>query len=287
MYTLCIRECATECTDLRDAAPDPAEAVDLLLAGRVALVTAASRGLGRACAAALAAEGVRVAASARDAAALERLAEEAEECPGEIIPMPADLGEPNAAPRLVDLVEERFGRLDALVVSTPGPPAAAAVDADDRQWHAALEMNLMAPIRLTRAALPGMQRRGYGRIVYIGTIGVRTAQPDMVLSNSTRLALMGYAKTLSFEVAAHDILVNMVAPGPIETERMEDLYAQTAERLGMSRSEARQRWLDEVPLRRAGRPEDLASIVALLVSPACAFITGAVLPIDGGKSLAY
>jgi 3-oxoacyl-[acyl-carrier protein] reductase len=230
---------------------------------------------------------MRVVAAARDGSALERLAADADRGPGEIIPMPADLTKPDAAGRLVALVEERLGGLDALVVSTPGPPAMPAADADDRQWHAALEMNLLVPVRLTRAALPQMRARGHGRIVYIGTIGVRTAQPDMVLSNSTRLALMGYAKTLSFEVAADDILVNMVAPGPIETERMEDLYAQTAERLGLSRSEARQRWLDEVPLRRVGRPEDLATMVALLVSPSCAFVTGAVLPIDGGKSLAY
>lgn len=230
---------------------------------------------------------MRVAVSARDASALEQLAAAADGGPGEIVAMPADLAEPGAAEQLVARVEERFGGLDALVVSTPGPPAATAADADDRQWNAALEMNLMAPVRLTRAALAPMRRRGHGRIVYIGTIGVRTAQADMVLSNSTRLALMGYAKTLSAEVAPDDILVNMVAPGPIETERMEELYAQTAERLGTSYEDARQRWLDEVPLRRAGRPEDVAAMVTLLVSPACAFVTGSVIPIDGGKSPSY
>jgi 3-oxoacyl-[acyl-carrier protein] reductase len=261
--------------------------VDLDLNGRVALVTAASRGLGKACAAALAAEGMHVAACARDEDALKRLAKEAEQGNGEILPLPGDLSDPDAAPRLVEATRRHFGGLDALVVSTPGPPALAAVEADDEQWRAALEMNLLVPIRLTRAALPEMRARGGGRIVYVGTIGVRTAQPDMVLSNSTRLALMGYAKTLSLEVAEDDILVNMVAPGPLQTERMDDLYAQTAERLGVPVEQARQRWLEEVPLRRAGRAEDLASLVALLVSPVCSYVTGAVLPIDGGKAPAY
>lgn len=261
--------------------------MDLGLQGRVALVTAASRGLGRACAAQLAAEGMRVVAAARDKKALERMAEEAEGGPGELVPLPVDLSDPGAAESVVQAACERFGGLDALVVSSPGPPAAAAAEASDEQWYGALEMNLMVPIRLARSAVPRMRERGGGRIAFIGTIGVRTAQPDMVLSNSTRLALMGFAKSLSMELAADDVLVNFLAPGPLETERMDDLYAQTAERLNVSVDEARQVWLDEVPLGRMGRPQDLASLVALLVSPACSYVTGAVLPVDGGKAPAY
>jgi 3-oxoacyl-[acyl-carrier protein] reductase len=273
--------------DTQDIRVEHIPAVDLGLSERVGLITAASRGLGRACAAQLAAEGMRVAAAARDHAALQELAREAEQGPGEIIPLESDLADPEAPSRLVRAALDRFERLDALVVSTPGPPSVAAIAADDEQWRAALEMNLLVPIRLTRAAVPEMRAGGGGRIVYVGTIGVRTAQPDMVLSNATRLALMGYAKTLSLEVAKDEILVNMVAPGPLQTERMEELYAQTADRLGVSLEEARQRWIDEVPLRRVGRAEDLATLVALLLSPACSYITGSVLPVDGGKAPGY
>lgn len=257
--------------------------MELGLRGKVALVTAASRGLGRACAVALAAEGMRVAVSARDRAALEKVAAEIDEC----LVLPADLADPRAPDRLVAAVRERFGALHALVVSTPGPPSGLCVDVTDRQWRDALELNLLAPIRVTQAALPLMRAQRDGRVVYIGTIGVRTAQHGMVLSNSTRLALMGYAKTLSVELAADNVLVNMVAPGPLGTERMDELYEQTARREGISVAEAKERWLAEVPLRRIGRAEDLAAAVALLVSEPGSYTTGAVIPVDGGKAPGY
>jgi 3-oxoacyl-[acyl-carrier protein] reductase len=261
--------------------------MDLGLSGKVALVTAASRGLGRACALTLAEEGVRVAVAARDADALATLAKEIEAAGSEALVLPGDIGDPSAPEALVDQVTERWGRLDALVVSTPGPPSMRCADVTDEIWHDAMDMNCLVPMRLTRAALPAMRRAGGGRIVYIGTIGVRVAQPDMVLSNATRLALMGYAKTLSLEVAADNILVNMVAPGPLATERMDELAQQTAERLGITEEEAMTRWLDEVPLGRMGTAGDLSSLVALLVSDACSYISGAVVPVDGGKASAY
>lgn len=261
--------------------------MDLGLDGKVALVTAASRGLGRACAVTLAREGACVAVAARDEAALSRLVKEIEAAGGEALAVPCDIGEPSVPEELVGRVLDRWGRLDALVVSTPGPPSMRCEDVTDQIWQDAMEMNCVVPIRLTRSALPAMRAAGGGRIVYVGTIGVRVAQRDMVLSNATRLALLGYAKTLSLEVAADNILVNMVAPGPLATERMNELVEQTAERLGITSAEATDRWLDEVPLGRMGRAEDLASLVALLVSDACSYITGAALPVDGGKAIAY
>lgn len=261
--------------------------MELGLRGKVALVTAASRGLGRACALTLAQEGARVAVVARDATALKSLAAEVEAAGSEALVLPGDIGDPAMTETLVDQVTEQWGRLDALVVSTPGPPSMRCVDVTDEAWRDAMEMNCLVPMRLTRAALPAMRRAGGGRIVYIGTIGVRTAQPDMVLSNAARLALMGYAKTLSMEVAPDNILVNMVAPGPLATERMDELAQQTADRLGISGAEAMDRWLQEVPLGRMGTAGDLASLVALLLSDACSYISGAVLPVDGGKATGY
>lgn len=255
--------------------------------GKVAIVTAASRGLGRRCASTLAAEGMKVVLAARNAAVLELAVKEIAEAGGTAHAVPGDLGEPEFPERLVDVAVRRWGRLDALVVSTPGPPSMRCEEVTDDAWRLAMDMNCLVPIRLSRAALPAMRAAGGGRIVYIGTIGVRVAQPDMVLSNSTRLALMGYAKTLAAEVAADNILVNTVAPGPLATERMDELAAQTAQRLGIDEDQALRRWVDEVPLRRMGRPEDLANLVALLVSEACGYVTGAVLPVDGGKAPAY
>lgn len=261
--------------------------MDLGLRGKVALVTAASRGLGRACAGTLAAEGMMVALAARDTSSLDRAVSEIAAQGGEALALPCDISDPATPASLVDACLERWGRLDALVVSTPGPPSMRCLDLTEEAWAQAMQMNCTVPIRLTQAALPTMRLAGSGRIVYVSTVGVRTAQPEMVLSNATRLALMGYAKTLSSEVAPDNILVNTVAPGPLATERMDELASQTATRLGVSDEAALQRWVDEVPLGRMGRPEDLANVVALLVSEASGYITGTVIPIDGGKAATY
>lgn len=261
--------------------------MDLGLKGKVALVTAASRGLGGACARALAAEGMSVALAARDASSLGRAVDEIQAAGGQALALPCDIGDRATPGMLVDSVLAAWGRLDALVVSTPGPPSMRCVDLTEDAWARAMEMNCTVPIRLTQAVLPSMRSGGGGRIVYVSTVGVRTAQPDMVLSNATRLALMGYAKTLAVEVAPDNVLVNTVAPGPLATERMDELASQTAARLGISEAEALQRWVDEVPLRRMGRPEDLANVVTLLVSEASCYVTGVVVPIDGGKATAY
>ncbi|MGW3472305.1 SDR family oxidoreductase [Saccharopolyspora sp. NPDC000995] len=261
--------------------------MELGLQGKVAVITAASRGLGRASAQTLAAEGMRVLLAARDQATLDKLVAEIEDAGGTARAMACDIGDPDSPARLAEMALNTWGRIDALVVSTPGPPSMRCEELTDEVWRQAFEMNCVVPTRLTQAVLPAMRAGGGGRIVYIGTIGVRTVQPEMVLSNATRLALMGYAKTLSLEVAADNILVNTVAPGPLATERMDELARQTAQRFGIDEAEAMQRWVDEVPLRRMGQAADLANLVALLVSDACGYTTGAVLPVDGGKAHAY
>ncbi|MHB8322804.1 MAG: SDR family oxidoreductase [Candidatus Dormibacteria bacterium] len=261
--------------------------MDLALRGKVAIVTAASRGLGKACAQTLVTEGMAVVMAARDAETLDRLVAELTAQGGEALALPCDISDPAVPESMVAAALERWGRLDALVVSTPGPPLMACMDLTEEVWSQAMEMNCTVPIRLTQAVLPTMRASGGGRIVYIGTIGTRMVQPGMVLSNATRLALVGYAKTLSLEVAADNVLVNTVAPGPLATERMDDLASQMAARLGISHQDALQLWVDEVPLARMGRPQDLANIVALLVSEASCYVTGAVIPIDGGKAPTY
>lgn len=261
--------------------------MDLQLTGRVALVTAASRGLGRACALALASEGMRVAIAARDNEALAALAKEIDAGPGEALPIELDLSHDGSVEAAVAKVLDTWGTIHVLVANAPGPPAGSVESISVEQWQGALDMNVLAMVRLTKAVLPAMRTQRDGRIHYIATIGVRTAQEHMVLSNATRLATLGLAKTLSLEVASDNVLVNVIAPGPIATDRMTELFAATAQQENLSEEEARARWIDEVPVRRMGEPDDLATIVTLLSSPRCSFTTGAVIPIDGGKARGY
>jgi len=261
--------------------------MDLGLKDQVTLVTAASRGLGLASARALAADGAKVALAARSADALHGLSQELSAGPGEAKAFPFDLSDAKAPEDLVSAVVKEWGRLDAVVVNAPGPPSGLAHKLSDDDWQSAIDLVLMSAVRLSRAAAEVMVEQGGGRITFISTIGVRTVQPEMVLSNATRLAIMGLAKTMSLELADRGVLVNQVAPGPIETDRMDELFEQTATRAGISIEEARGQWMDEVPMKKLGRPEDVGALVAFLSSPACGYTTGAVIPVDGGKSRAY
>lgn len=261
--------------------------MDLGLTGKVALVTAASRGLGRACALALAREGMRVAIAARDTNALHELGHEIEHVGGSPLILPLDLGAPDSIEAAVAAVSGQWGALHVLVANAPGPTAGPMESISAEEWRRALDLNVFAMVRLTTAVLPLMRAQRDGRIHYITTIGVRTAQPNMVLSNATRLAILGMAKTLSLEVASEDILVNVIAPGPIATDRMEELIEETMHRAGVDRQQAEDVWVDEVPLGRMGGPQDLATLVTVLSSPQCSFTTGAVIPVDGGKDRGY
>jgi 3-oxoacyl-[acyl-carrier protein] reductase len=263
--------------------------LELDLQGKVALVTAASRGLGRACAVELGREGMRVAMGVRDPESPQaRDARDAVAAAGgEPLLVAHDLTDPARAGDAVATVLDTWGALDALVANAPGPDPGPFEALSLEQWESALRVNVLSMVTLTQAALKPMKTARGGRITYIATVGVKTAQPEMVLSNASRLALVGLAKTVSIEVAEHEILVNVVAPGPLETDRMTNLVQDTAARLGVSRDEAEAVWIDEVPLKRSGRPEDLASVVALLASDRCSYITGTVIPIDGGKARTY
>jgi 3-oxoacyl-[acyl-carrier protein] reductase len=254
--------------------------VDLGLRGQTAVVAAASRGLGKAIARAFVAEGARVAICARTPAALE---EAAAEIGGDVFPVVADLTRADDVRRFVEAAAERFGRVDILVTNTGGPPAASFLDATDEQWLAAVELILMSAVRLSRAVVPHMRRAGGGRIVHIASFVVRQPLPGLVLSNAVRLAVVGLAKTQAVELARDNILVNVVCPGPIATERLEEVTRAVAEREGISYPEAERRlWTDQVPLGRIGRPEELAHVVVFLASPRASYVTGTTLLVDGG-----
>jgi 3-oxoacyl-[acyl-carrier protein] reductase len=261
--------------------------LDLGLRGKRALVTAASRGLGFATASALAHEGARVALGARNASRLVLAADKLTGHNGsEAFALEMDLADQKGIGKAVATVHDLWGGIDILIVNTPGPESGLFLALDRNAWKHAIDTVLMPAIDVLHAVLPAMRRDG-GRVLLITTVGVKVVQPAMVLSNSIRLALTGIAKTLSVELAAHKVLVNCLCPGPIDTDRMKDLIAATSRQQNISSDAAEAIWLDEVPLRQMGRAEDFGKLAAVLVSDAAAFVTGAALQVDGGKSRAY
>jgi 3-oxoacyl-[acyl-carrier protein] reductase len=262
--------------------------MDLRLGGKRALVTAASHGLGRASAVSLAREGARVAVASRNASSLRDLASAMGGHGGaDVLPLVMDLTDAASIVRAVDDVHARWGGIDILVANTPGPPSGSFLSIEPDTWRAALDVTVMAVVQLLRAVLPGMRSNGGGRIIFITTVGTKMVQPDMVLSNATRLAIQGIAKTLSVELAEDGIRANALCPGPIATDRMEELIEATRRERGIDRAAAEAVWLDEVPLGRMGRPGDFGDLVAVLASDVAEYVTGAAIAVDGGKSRAY
>jgi 3-oxoacyl-[acyl-carrier protein] reductase len=257
--------------------------MDLGIAGKVALVAASSRGLGRAAAAELAAEGVSLVMCARGAEGLRAAAEALRgKHDVRVLDIAADLTDPADADRVAASARDAFGHIDILVTNTGGPPPGRFLSHSPESWDHAVRQNLFSVTNLARAVLPDMRERRWGRIVNITSIAVKQPVDELILSNSVRAAVTGFARTLANEVAAEGITVNNVMPGYTRTERLEELANRVAERKGLSHERRFDAWNDEIPMRRLGEPHELAALIAFLASERASFITGQSIAVDGG-----
>ena len=245
--------------------------VELGLGGRVALVVGASRGLGRAIAGSLVSEGAKVAIASRSRDAIEAAAAE---IGGTTMPFVADATDLERLAELPGEVEAALGPVEILIANTGGPPLGGALDHELDEWEQAYRSLVLAPRVLAGTVVPGMRERGWGRIVNVGSGSTREPIPGLNLSNSHRMAAVGFLKTLSREVAADGITVNTVATGTFATDRLADPSGS----LEPAEAAARER----VPAGRLGQPEEYGDLVAFLCSERAAYITGTTIPIDGG-----
>jgi len=262
--------------------------MDFGLKDRIALVAAASKGIGFAAARELAREGARVFLCSRDEARASEAAQKIhEETGASVAGVGADVTDDEAAARFVSLARERAGRIDILVTNAGGPPAATFADAQLETFRKAFELNALSAIRLAKLVLPGMQAQRWGRIINITSVSAKQPIDGLLFSNTVRAALTGWAKTVSNEVAADNVTVNNVAPGYTLTERQDEVAEARALALGKSKEEIIASWATQGPMRRIGRPEEIAAAIAFLASERASYITGVTLQVDGGwvKSL--
>ena len=257
--------------------------MDLGLQNKVALVTAASKGLGKAIALQLAQEGARVAICSRSEESLRAAAAEIAAAAGqEPLYVPADVSEAVAIDRLIGAVHDHYGPIDILVNNAGGPPPGVFPELSDQQWEGAVDLLLLSTVRLTRAVLPEMRARQWGRIINSVSVSVKQPISGLMLSNSVRAAVIGLAKTLSQEVARDGVTVNNLLPGSIYTDRIEQLNAATAKRINSTPDEVRRAAEADIPVGRYGRVEEYAAAATFLASEQASYITGVSLLVDGG-----
>ena len=246
--------------------------MDLGIRNRVAMVAAASKGLGRAIAEALAAEGCRLSVFSRSIEAWSP----------DMLAVTGDISNAGDLQRWFDQTIERFGQVDILVTNTGGPPAATFMKLTEEQWHTGVESTLMNVVRLCRLVIPDMQKRKWGRIVHLTSFVAKQPVELLTVSSTLRAGISGLTKTLADQVARDGILVNAVLPGHFLTDRQKQLAEIRSKDQGITPDEYLRKSEEVIPLGRYGRPEELANVVAFLCSEKASYLTGASIQIDGG-----
>ena len=262
--------------------------MDFGLKGRVAIVAAASKGLGRAVAEELAREGAEVAICARSEANLEQAAQTIRDATGrDVMRQALDVTRQESVRDFVAAVEKRFGRIDICVTNAGGPPSKKFLDISVEEWRTAVDLTLMSAVYFAREVLPRMQKRRWGRFLTITSVSVKEPIDGLLLSNSIRAAVTGLARTLANEFGPDGITVNNICPGYTLTERLDELAAAQAKQSGIAREKIFERWSSQVPLGRLGKPEEFAALVTFLASERASYINGTSIAVDGGwvKSL--
>lgn len=261
--------------------------MNLGLEDKVALVLASSKGLGFACAIGFYKEGANVIICSRSENNLKSALEKMNQISSitgnnRVHYIVADLTREEQIKKLIEETLKEFGRIDILVHNAGGPPSAPISKITKNDWQNSIDLNLLSFIRVTELVIPVMQKQDSGRIIAITSVSVKQPIDNLVLSNTTRLGVVGFAKTLASENAKDNILVNVVCPGPTLTDRMKELIDTAVQNTGKSEEEVKNTWVDQIPLGRLGKPKELANLVVFLASERASYITGTAIQVDGG-----
>ena len=257
--------------------------MDLGLKDKIALVCGSSKGLGKATAKCLAKEGASVILCSSNLANLQKAKQSIQQVSSaEVITIPANLSDHDSVSRLIEILFQRYDHLDILVNNTGGPPPGKFEELGIEDWQKAYDAMLLSAVMLTKSVLAGMKTRRWGRILNITSIAVKQPVENLILSNSIRAGITGFARTLANEVAPFGITVNNILPGYTRTERLEKLAEETAMRKGISIEQAYQTWIKDIPMTRLGEPEEFGDVVTFLASEKASYVTGTSVTVDGG-----